>query len=104
MPEIQSTRSLAYPIMKNLTVKLSTSTGCVFNEVASSINLHTQDGTIHINSNHESHMNMIRKTRITFQTAAGPCEFILENAAAGMRGSCFTVLAEQIRRVRPDRK
>lgn len=85
--------------MKDLTVELSTPAGCVFNAVASSINLHTQDGTIHITSRHESHLNLTQETRITFQTAEGPCAFIVENAAAGLHGSCFTVLAERIRRV-----
>ncbi|MBC7979856.1 MAG: hypothetical protein H7Y36_04775 [Armatimonadetes bacterium] len=85
--------------MKNLTVELNTPEGCVFSAAASSIDLHTQEGTIHITSCDESHLNMTRATQITFQTAEGPCAFMLENAAAGLKGLCFTVLAERIRRV-----
>lgn len=85
--------------MKDLTVELSTPAGCVFNAVASSINLHMEDGGVYITSRHASHLNLTQVTRMTFQTAAGPCAFIVENAAAGLHGRCFTVLAERIQRV-----
>lgn len=85
--------------MKDLTVELSTPAGRVFTAVASSIDLHTQDGTIHITSREASHLNMTHATKITFQTGEGPYAFMLENAAAGLKGSCFTVLAERIQRV-----
>ena len=85
--------------MKELTVQLSTPAGCVFTAVASSIDLHTQDGTIHITSRDASHLNMTHATKITFQTSEGPSAFMLENAAAGLNGNCFTVLAERIRRI-----
>jgi len=85
--------------MNDLTVELSTPKGRVFTAVASSIDLHTQDGTIHITSRDASHLNMTHATKITFQTGEGPCAFMLENAAAGLNGNCFTVLAERIWRV-----
>ena len=85
--------------MKDLTVELSTPTGRVFTAVASSIDLHTHDGTIHITSRDGSHLNLTHATKITFQTGEGPYAFMLENAAAGLNGNCFTVLAERIQRV-----
>ncbi len=59
-------------IMKDLMVELNTPEGCVFSAAASSIDLHTQEGMIHITSCDESHLSMTRGTQITFQTAEGP--------------------------------
>ena len=88
--------------MNHLTVELSTPSGRVFSAMASSIDVRTEDGSVHINPRDESYLNMIHATEITLQTADGPCVFVLENAVAGLKGHTFTVLAESIRRVEPD--
>ena len=88
--------------MYDLTVELSTANGPFFTATAASIDVHTEDGSIHIAPHEECHLNMIHATRITLQTADGPCAFVLENAVAGLKGSTFTVLAESIRRVEPE--
>jgi F0F1-type ATP synthase epsilon subunit len=88
--------------MNDLTVELSTPCGLVFSARAASIDVRTEDGSIHITSREESYLNMTSPTEITLQTADGPSVFILENAVAGLKGRTFTVLAESIRRVDPE--
>ena len=88
--------------MNDLTVELSTATGPFFTATASSIDVHTEDGSIHITPHEECHLNMVHATQITLQTADGACVFVLENAVAGLKGRTFTVLAERIQRVEPD--
>ena len=88
--------------MNDLTVELSTPSGLFFPATASSIDVHTEDGSIHITPHEECHLNMVHATRITLQTADGPCVFVLENAVAGLKGSTFTVLAARIRRIAPE--
>ena len=88
--------------MNDLTVELSSPSGRVFTATASSIDLRTEDGSVHITSREESYLNMIHATEITIQTADGSCVFLLENAVAGLKGRTFTVLAESIRRVEPE--
>ena len=87
--------------MKDLTVELSTPSGRVFAATASSIDVRTEDGSVHITPREESYLSMIHATQITLQTADGPCSFILKNAVAGLKGGSFTVLAETIRRIEP---
>ena len=88
--------------MNDLTVELSTPRGRVFSATASSIDVRTEDGSVHITPCEESYLSMTRATEITFQTAEGSCVFMLENAVAGLKGRTFTVLAERIRRVEPE--
>ena len=88
--------------MNDLTVELSTPGGLFFSATASSIDVRTEDGSVHITPREESYLSMIHATEITFQTADGPCVFVLENAVAGLKGRTFTVLAERIRCVEPD--
>ena len=88
--------------MNDLTVELSTANGPFLVASASSIEVRTEDGSIHINPHEEFHLSMIHATEITLQTADGYCAFELENAAAGLKGGRFTVLAERIRRVEPE--
>ena len=88
--------------MDDLTVELSTSRGLFFSSSASSVDVHTKDGSIHVNPREESYLSMLYATEITLQTADGPCVFVLENAVAGLTGRTFTVLAESIRRVEPE--
>ncbi|MBC8128167.1 MAG: hypothetical protein H8M99_13585 [Gloeobacteraceae cyanobacterium ES-bin-144] len=87
--------------MKDLIVELSTPGGHYFATTASSIDVRTEDGSVHITSREASYLNMVHATEITLQTADGPCAFVLENAVAGLKGNSFTVLAEQIHRVEP---
>ena len=88
--------------MNDLTVELNTASGRFFTGIATSIDVRTEDGSVHIGPNEESYLNMVHATEITLQTADGPCIFVLENAAAGLTGRTFTVLAESVRRVEPD--
>ena len=88
--------------MNDLTVELSTANGPFFTATASSIDVRTNDGSVHINPHEECHLNMIQATEITLQTAEGHCVFAMENAVAGLKGRTFTVLAESIRRVEPE--
>jgi F0F1-type ATP synthase epsilon subunit len=88
--------------MNDLTVELNTPSGRFFSATASSIDVHTEDGSIHITPREESYLNMLNATEITLQTAKGPCVFVLEKAVAGLSGRTFTVLAETIRRVEPE--
>ena len=88
--------------MTNLLVELSTPSGPFFSASASAIDVHTEDGSIHITPRQESYLSMIHATQITLHTADGPCVFELENAVAGLKGQTFTVLAGSIRRVEPD--
>ena len=88
--------------MNDLTVELNTACGRVFTGIATSIDVRTEDGSVHIGPNEESYLNMVHATEITLQTADGPCIFVLENAVAGLKERTFTVLAESIRRVEPD--
>ena len=88
--------------MNDLTVELNTASGRVFTGIATSIDVRTQDGSVHIGPNEESYLNMVHATEITLQTVDGPCVFVLENAAAGLTDRTFTVLAESIRRVEPE--
>jgi F0F1-type ATP synthase epsilon subunit len=87
--------------MCDLAVELSTSSGLFFSTTASSIDVRTEDGSVHITPREESYLNMIHATEITLQTANGPCGFMLENAVAGLKGRTFTVLAESVRRIEP---
>ena len=87
--------------MKFLSVKLSTASGCVFCGNASSLDVRTEDGSIHVNSNEESFLNMLHATEVTVQTPDGPQIFALDNAVAGLKGQNFTVLAERIHLVVP---
>jgi len=88
--------------MNDLTVELSTSRGLFFSAMASAIDVHTEDGSIHINPREESYLSMIHATEITLQTADGSFVFVLGNAVAGLKEGSFTVLAESIRRVEPE--
>lgn len=88
--------------MNDLTVELSTASGRVFTATATSIDVRTEDGSLHITPREESYLSMVNATEITFQTADGFCVFMLENAVAGLKGSTFTVLAERIRRIEPE--
>ena len=88
--------------MTDLLVELSTPIGPFFSASASAIDVHTEDGSIHITPREESYLSMIHATQITLHTADGPCIFLLENAVAGLKGQTFTVLAENIRRVEPE--
>lgn len=88
--------------MKDLTVELSTPLGRFFTVTATSIDVRTEDGSVHITPRDESYLNMVHATEITLQTAEGPCVFVLENAVAGLKGRTFTVLAERIRRLEPE--
>ena len=45
---------------------------------------------------------MLHATEVTVQTPDGPQVFALDNAVAGMKGHCFTVLAESVRLVGPE--
>ena len=88
--------------MNDLTVELSTASGPFFSATASSIEVRTEDGSIHITPREESYLSMIQATEIILQTADGTCVFMLENAVAGLKGRTFTVLAESIRRIEPE--
>ena len=83
-------------------VELSTPSGPFFSATATAIDVHTEDGSIHITPLEESCLNMIHATEITLHTADGPCVFEMENAVAGLTGRTFTVLAARIRRVEPE--
>ena len=82
--------------MNHLSVQLSTATGCVFSGSASSLDLRTEDGSIRVNSNKESFLNMLHATEVTVQTWDGPRVFSLDDAVAGLKGHRFTVLAESV--------
>lgn len=86
---------------RSVTVELSTPQGRVFTVEATSIDMHTEDGSVHITPNDESYLNMVHATEITLQTADGVVAFILENAVGGLSKDHFTVLAESIRRIEP---
>jgi F0F1-type ATP synthase epsilon subunit len=88
--------------MENLTVELSTPSGPFFFATASSIDVRTEDGSVHITPREESYLSMTHATEITLQTAEGACVFVLENAVAGLKEGSFTVLAERIHRVEPE--
>ena len=88
--------------MNDLTVELSTASGPFFTATASSIEVRTEDGSIHITPREESYLSLIHATEIILQTAEGTCVFMLENAVAGLKGRTFTVLAESIRRIEPE--
>ena len=88
--------------MNHLSVQLSTATGCVFSGSALSLDVRTDSGSIHVNSNEESFLNMLHATEVTVQTPDGPRVFALDNAVAGLKGHCFTVLAESVRLIEPD--
>ena len=88
--------------MTDLTVELNTASGRFFTGIATSIDVRTEDGSVHIGPNEESYLNMVHATEITLQTADGHCVFVLVNAVAGLKGRTFTVLAESIRRVEPE--
>ena len=88
--------------MYDLTVELSTPSGLFFSATAASIDVRTEDGSVHITSREESYLNMIHATEITLQTEDGPFVFMLENAVAGLKGRTLTVLAESIRCVEPE--
>ena len=88
--------------MNHLSVQLSTATGCVFSGNATSLDVRTDSGSIHVNSNEESFLNMLHATEVTVQTPDGPRVFALDNAVAGLKGHCFTVLAESVRLIEPD--
>ncbi len=88
--------------MNDLTVELSTPSGLFFSATVLSIDVRTEDGSVHITPRDESYLNMLHATEITLQTADGHCVFMLENAVAGLKGRTFTVLAERIRRVEPE--
>ncbi len=85
--------------MTHLKVELSTPSGPFFSATASAIDVHTEEGSIHITPREESYLNMIHATEITLHTADGPCVFEMENAVVGLTSRTFTVLAESIRRV-----
>jgi F0F1-type ATP synthase epsilon subunit len=85
--------------MNDLNVELSTPSRRVFTAIASSIDVRTEDGSVHITPREESYLHLIQATEITLQTEQGPCVFMLENAVAGLKGRTFTVLAERIRRI-----
>ena len=87
--------------MNHLSVQLSTATGCVFSGNASSLDLRTEEGSIHINSNEENFVSMVHTTEVTVQTPDGPRVFALDNAVAGLKGHRFTVLAESVRLIEP---
>ena len=87
--------------MQHLSVKLNTAAGCVYSGSASSLDVRTDDGSLHINSNDESFLNMLHATEVTVQTPDGPRVFALDNAVAGLKGHLFTVLAENIHPVAP---
>ena len=84
-----------------MTIELSTPKGRVFTAVAASIDVRTENGSVHINPSDGNYLNMIRATEITILTGNDRCVFMLENAVAGLKGDQFTVLAERIQRVAP---
>ena len=88
--------------MPDLTVELSTPRGLFFSATATVVDVHTEDGSIHITPREESYLSLVHATEITLQTLDGPCVFVLDNAVAGLKGHTFTVLAESIRRVEPE--
>ena len=105
--ECREPKYLAPPLnntstMTDLMVELSTPSGPFFSAIASAIDVHTEEGSIHITPREESYLSMIHATEITLHTADGPCVFVLKNAVAGLKGRTFTVLAESIRRVEPE--
>lgn len=84
-------------LMKPFKVTLSTATGCIFSGVATSLDLRTENGCMHVNSSEESFLNMIHATELTLQTVDGPVVFALDNAVASLKGRHFTVLARSLR-------
>lgn len=87
--------------MSDLMVELSTPVGLFFSAITSAIDVHTEDGSVHITPREESYLSMIHAAEITLHTADGPCVFVLDNAVAGLKGHTFTVLAERILRIEP---
>jgi F0F1-type ATP synthase epsilon subunit len=88
--------------MKTLTVELSTPKGRFFAATASSIDLRTEDGSIHLNSGEGSFLNLIHATEITLRTPDGVVVFGLKNGVAGLNGTTLSVLAESIRQIEPE--
>ena len=88
--------------MKELTVELSTPSGRVFAGVTSSVDLRTEEGSVHITPGEDCYLNMIHATEITLQVEDATLVFLLENAAASLKAGSLTVLAESIRPVTPD--
>ena len=88
--------------MKTLSVELSTPKGRVFAANASSIDLRTEEGSVHLNSSEKSFLNLIHATEITLRTPDGTFVFGLKNAVAGLKGTTLSVLAEEIRRIDPE--
>ncbi len=88
--------------MKTLSVELSTPKGRVFAANASSIDLRTEEGSVHLNSSEGRFLNLIHATEITLRTSEGIFAFGLKNAVAGLNGTTLSVLAESIRRIEPE--
>ena len=88
--------------MKTLSVELSTPSGRFFSAQASSIDLRTEDGSVHLNSREESFLNLIHATQITLHTPDGTMVFGLKNAVAGLKETTLNVLAERIHRIEPE--
>ena len=83
--------------MKDVMVELSTPSGRVFAGISKSIDLRTDDGSVHITPREDCYLSMIHATEITLQVENHALVFILENAVASLKSGTLTVLAESIR-------
>jgi hypothetical protein len=88
--------------MKPLTVELNTPGGRFLSTLASSVDLRTRDGSVHLTATGGSFMNLDKATEVTLRTPAGTLVFELVNAAAGLSEGTLSVLAERIEPVPSD--
>lgn len=85
--------------MKDVTVELSTPKGRVFAGITKSIDLRTDDGSVHITPRENCYLSMVHATEVTLQVEQETLVFVLENAVASLQPGSLTVLAESIRQV-----
>jgi F0F1-type ATP synthase epsilon subunit len=87
--------------MKDVTVELSTPSGRVFAATAASIDVRTEDGSVHITPRENCYLSMVHATEVTLQVGQETLVFVLENAVASLKAGSLTVLAESIRQITP---
>lgn len=78
-------------------VELKTTQATIFSGPADSVELRTTDGFIAVTRLCESYFNFTDATQITVRRGSKLTSFVLENAAASLRGEHLCVVAEEIR-------
>lgn len=67
-----------------------------FLRLVGNVDLRTTDGVVAINPQEESYLSLTGTTHITLRVGTEFLDFVLKNAAAGLRDGLLTVLAEDI--------